>query len=66
MRHLHFGTDDERTLCGARRWVPVRTGSRIYRERGAVSVHISKARRSDCAECRAEYRRTIHMEREAL
>lgn len=53
LRHLHAHREARYTLCGWARWVPVRTGSRVVREPGHPSVHWSKARKSDCPNCRA-------------
>lgn len=64
-RHLHFSKDDEDTVCGYRRWVPFRSGSRIAYVRGAQSVNVSKARKSDCAECRRIVRDEIMQRRAA-
>ena len=52
MRHLHE-SGAKRTLCGCRRRVPVRSGSRVFLEPGHRSVHVTKARRSDCKACLA-------------
>jgi hypothetical protein len=65
VRHLHFSKDDEDTVCGYRRWVPVRTGSRFGHVRGAQSVNVSKARKSDCADCRRIVREEIMQRRAA-
>jgi hypothetical protein len=59
-RHLHWSADDERTVCGGRRFVPVRSGSRVFGVTGHRSVHWSKARKSDCPACRALVRVETH------
>lgn len=63
MRHLHWSAEDRYSLCGYARWVPVRVGSRVLREPGHPSVHVSKARRSDCAQCRALLRESVRQQR---
>jgi len=64
MRHLHYSADDERSLCGHRLRVPVRTGSRVIWVPGVKGVHFSKARKSDCAECRKLFRQQLRTARE--
>jgi hypothetical protein len=56
-RHLHH-SGEEYSLCGCRRRIPVRSGSRIFWEQGHPSVHVTKARKSDCPECRRLFRAT--------
>jgi hypothetical protein len=62
-RHLHFAGDSY-TLCGCRRRVPVRAGSRVYWEQGHPSVHVTKARKTDCPECRKLFRGSLRQQRE--
>lgn len=64
-RHLHWDAVDENTVCGCRRWIPVRAGSRFWKERGYQSVHWSKARKAtDCAACRYLVREDIKSRRQ--
>ena len=64
-RHLHWTGEDRQTVCGCSRWVPVRAGSRVWREPGYPSFHYSKARRSDCGRCRELVREEVTAARRA-
>ena len=44
MRHLHYRRSDPGALCGMR---------------GQLSVHVTKARKTDCPDCRAAFRWNI-------
>lgn len=63
MRHLHDG-DPDHTLCGYARRVPVAFGSRYRYIPGHASVHYTKARKSDCTECRRIHRAQLRDQRE--
>jgi hypothetical protein len=60
MRHLHWSATDVHAACGVRRLIPVRSGGRVFMEPGHASVHWSKARKSDCPECRKAVRAVVH------
>jgi hypothetical protein len=56
MRHL-YESGSPVVLCGAAAW---RTGAGRH---GKAPVHVSKARRSDCPECRSIYRARLRHRR---
>jgi len=53
MRHLHE-TGEDHTLCGIARVRKHMGWGRFHV--APASVHVSKARKSDCAECRSIFR----------